>query len=96
MSDDPIAESAPLLVAHINDEHADWALVVGRGFGDLPDAERAGGGARPRGVDLDGHRRTSHVAGSRSTRAMSTLQLQAFGVMLAREARQRSGKQSPH
>ena len=49
VSDDPIAESAPLLVAHINDEHADWALVVGRGFGDLPNAERAVV------VDLDRH-----------------------------------------
>ena len=94
MSDDPIAESAPLLVAHINDEHADWALVVGRGFGDLPDAERAVV------VDLDRHgvgiEVTSagalhHVRVPFPEEAVSSLQLQAFGVVLAREARQRSG-----
>ena len=46
-SDRRVGAAAPR--PNINDEHADWALVVGRGFGDLPDAERA------IVVDLDRH-----------------------------------------
>ena len=38
--EDPIAEIAALYVEHLNDEHADWSLVVGRAFGDLADADQ--------------------------------------------------------
>jgi len=94
VSDDPIAESAPLLVAHMNEEHPDWALVVGRGFGDIPNAERAVV------VDLDRHGVGLEVtaAGVRHSvrvpfpeTAVSPLQVQTFGIALAKEARQRSG-----
>jgi NADPH-dependent ferric siderophore reductase len=87
---DPIAEFAPIFLAHINDDHADWALVVGRAFGNLPAAERA------EVVDLDQHGVGIDVVADRVRVAFaepveSTLQLQARGVALAVAARARSG-----
>ena len=95
---DPIAEFAPVFLAHINDEHADWALVVGRAFGGLPDAERATVVDLDRlgvGIDVVTAGTTHRVRVDFNEVATSTLQLQARGVALAVAARTRSGEQTP-
>jgi NADPH-dependent ferric siderophore reductase len=93
--DDPIAAIAASYIEHLNDEHGDWSLVVGRAFGDLPDAERA----VVVGLDRDGIDLAVGVFGA--THAVRVpfprpiddgLQLQLVGVELARTARQQLGQ----
>jgi NADPH-dependent ferric siderophore reductase len=91
---DPIAEFAPLFLAHVNDEHADWALVVGRAFGGLPHAERAQVVDLDRlgvGIDVVDAGTTHRVRVAFTESVESTLQLQARGVALAVRARELSG-----
>ena len=94
MTTDPIAEFASVFLAHINEDHADWALAVGRAFGDLPGAERAVVVDLDRlgvGIDVVDNGSTHHVRVDFAEPVQSTLQLQARGVALAVAARARSG-----
>ena len=93
--EDPIAEIAALYVEHLNDEHADWSLVVGRAFGDLADADRAS----VVGLDREGIDLTVEVAGAAHAvripfpaRIDDGMQLQRLGVDLARTARDKLGQ----
>ena len=54
-------------VAHINEEHADWALVVGRAFGDLPTPSgRSSSDLDRHGVGIDGRPRPGRAPRARS------------------------------
>jgi NADPH-dependent ferric siderophore reductase len=94
--EDPIAAIAASYIEHLNDEHADWSLVVGRAFGDLTDADRASVvGLDRAGIDL-----AVEAAGATHTVRVpfpqvvdDGLQLQLLGVELARAARETLGQE---
>jgi len=95
-ADDPMAAVAASYVEHLNDEHGDWSLVVGRAFGGLPEADRAS----VVGLDRDGIDLTIDALGA--THAVRVpfprpvddgLQLQLLRVELARAARDRLGQE---
>jgi NADPH-dependent ferric siderophore reductase len=94
MSPDPIAEVAPALLAHMNDDHPDWVLVVGSGFGDLPAADSAVAVDLDRngvGIDVVAGGATHRVRVPFPEPASNTTQLQAFAIELAQAARRRVG-----
>lgn len=96
-TEDPIAAAAPLFIEHVNTDHGDWTLLVGRAFGGIADATSASAVAVDReGIDLavvaDGATHAVRVAFPRV--ATDGLQLQGYGAALGREARRIVGQEA--